>query len=216
MVARSGRGWHLAPCLVAMEDEADRLAPNRNRKADGSIGDQAHQSRTSDHNPSDGYVHALDLTHDPAGGFDCNARVAQIVRRQDPRIKYIIFNRQVWRSYKTASHHPEPWTPAPYGGSNPHTFHAHFSVIGSDRARHDTSSWWPTHTPTPPPEDPFMADIVLSGADLERIVENTYAEAGKGLDKSGRASWPAALAFDDDPKGVLNYIRHALGLKPIA
>ena len=141
MVALSGQGWRLAPCLVALVDEANRLAPQRNRKADGSIGDQAHASRTSDHNPSNGWVCAVDLTHAPASGFDAHARARQVIARRDQRIKYVISDRMIAKSY--ASQGRPPWTWMPYTGSNPHTFHAHFSVQNTVAARNDTSSWWP-------------------------------------------------------------------------
>lgn len=173
MVAKSGRGWKLAPCLIAAEAEADRLAPRRNRKADGSIGDQAHQSRTSDHNPVSGWVCAIDLTHDPAGGFDAHARARMAVARHDHRIKYVISNGQIARSYSsrvTSSNravnrgeerngHIPPWVWANYTGSNPHRHHAHFSVRNEPAARDDTSPWWPTTTPAPPEDDVTPDDI---------------------------------------------------------
>ena len=150
MVARSGRGWQLAPCLVAMEEEANRLAPNRNRKADGSIGDQAHASRTSDHNPNNGWVTALDLTHAPESGFDAHARARAVVARHDHRIKYVISNGQIARSYDKPG--IRAWSWAPYTGSNPHRLHAHFSIENTPAARNDTTPWWPHATPGTPKE----------------------------------------------------------------
>jgi hypothetical protein len=141
MVALAGSGWQLAPCLVSMYDEANRLAPNRNRKADGSIGDTAHASRTSDHNPANGFVTALDLTHAPETGFDAHARARMVIARRDQRIKYVISNRMIARSYSSGG--SPPWTWKPYTGSNPHVFHAHFSVNNTVAARNNTSAWWP-------------------------------------------------------------------------
>lgn len=141
MVATSGSGWKLSPCLVAMVQEADRIAPERSRIADGSIGDQSHQARTSDHNPSDGWVCAVDLTHDPRGGFDAHARARMAVARRDQRIKYVISNYEVARSYDKPG--IPAWTWAPYTGSNKHVMHAHFSVHNTATARNDTASWWP-------------------------------------------------------------------------
>lgn len=86
MVATRGRGWQLAPSLVAMVEEADRLAPARSRASDGSIGDGAHASRKSDHNPDQGWIDAVDITHDPAGGFDAHAHARNVAARHDPRI----------------------------------------------------------------------------------------------------------------------------------
>lgn len=131
--------WFLAPSLAAMRSEANTIAPRRSKSSDGSIGDADHSARTSDHNPADnGAVCAIDLTHDPAGGWDCNARVAQLVG--DPRVKYLIWNRRIW-------------TPArgwhPYVGKNPHDHHMHVSVFNTDAARNNLAAWWTAATTTP-------------------------------------------------------------------
>ena len=157
MVALIGTGWRLAPCLVAMYEEANRLAPKRNRKADGSIGDTAHASRTSDHNPANGWVTALDLTHAPESGFDAHARARLVVARHDRRLKYAISNGQIARSYDKPG--IRAWTWAPYTGSNPHRFHAHFSVHNTAEARDDLSPWWPS---TPHPELTQEDDIMAA------------------------------------------------------
>lgn len=148
-----GGRWKLAPCLVAMEAEADRIAPRRRRTSDGSIGDQAHAVRRSDHNPDEegvtDWVDALDISHDPANGMDIHAHARTIAARRDPRIDYIISNRRIW------SRANPTWRT--YKGDNPHTLHAHFSVV--DAGRGDTSPWFnavplfPTG-PTPPPYNP--------------------------------------------------------------
>lgn len=154
-VAHSGRWaggvWKLAPCLIAMEAEADLIAPRRRRTSDGSIGDHAHAVRRSDHNPDEegvtDWVDALDISHDPAGGMDIHAHARTIAARRDPRIDYIISNRRIW------SRTNPTWRP--YNGSNPHTLHAHFSVV--DALRGDTSPWFnavppfPTAPPAPAP-----------------------------------------------------------------
>lgn len=140
MVATSGPGWFLAPCLVRLTDQVDTAAPGRSEASDGSIGDRSHQGRKSDHNPdSDGLVKALDITHDPAKGCDCEEIVAAIVASKDFRVSYIIWNQQIWRSYKTSSSHPEPWTPQEYQGSNPHDKHLHLSVKRDDA--YDERDW---------------------------------------------------------------------------
>lgn len=134
-VAKSGYRWQLAPSLISLETEADRIAPRRSRVSDGSIGDPNHSNRISDHNPSGGFVHAIDITHDPRGGMDIHAQARKIAARHDGRIKYIISNNMIaeaengfrWRRYN---------------GANPHTHHAHFSVRPTRLARYDTSPWF--------------------------------------------------------------------------
>lgn len=152
MVALSGRGWNLPPSLKAMVSEANRIAPRRSKHSDGSIGNAAHAARTSDHNVYGGWVHAVDLTHDPKGGFDAHAYARKVAARKDPRIAYIISNGQIWH------HSTGKWTK--YTKANKHTTHAHFSIKKTPEARADTRSWFgneasvpnippPTVPPTP-------------------------------------------------------------------
>jgi len=133
-VPKSGSGWKLNPTLIALEAEVDRLAPGRKKASDGSIGDAAHAARTSDHNPAGGLVNAIDITHDPAGGFDAAALYNAIVARKDPRVKYVIFNRQTAGPGTSAG-----WGGKVYTGDNPHTSHIHVSVYAA--AAGDTSPW---------------------------------------------------------------------------
>jgi len=166
-VAKAGRGWVLAPCLVAMEAEANRIAPRRSIASDGSIGDQAHAARTSDHNPSGGVVHALDLTHDPAGGWDAHAHAQQVaanvVNGVERRIKYIISRGRIF-SQKSGR-----WAWRPYTGANPHNHHAHFSVndhIG------DVSPWFGSVPPFPSKPVPpvFTPAISIEEDDMHCII----------------------------------------------
>ncbi len=163
MTRHSGTGprgpWVLSPSLVAMEAEADRMAPNRRRVSDGSIGDAAHAARESDHNPDEAgavdYVDGLDLTHDPVAGFDAHAQARSVARNiangVESRIDYIISNWQIF------SQRLGVWAWRPYTGSHGHTQHAHFSV--RDSGRFATSPWFSTVIPfpathTPPPYVP--------------------------------------------------------------
>lgn len=157
MVAMMGRGWQLAPSLQAMVAEADRLAPKRRRASDGSIGDVSHQSRESDHNPSGGWVDALDLTHDPRGGFDAHAMAQRVIARRDPRIKYVISNRRI---YGPGSRYG--WAGGPYTGNNPHSAHAHFSVLPTSVGRFDVSPWFGGSASAPEPPNP---ELIVSTSD---------------------------------------------------
>lgn len=147
-VAKSGRGWSLPASLRALEAEADRLAPKRSRASDGSIGDPAHRARKSDHNPSGRWVHAIDITHDPARGMDIHAHARNIAARRDNRIEYIISMGKIWER--------ETGRWRSYDGDNPHNHHAHFSIKHTTTARYDVSPWlngivlFPTPTPKPP------------------------------------------------------------------
>lgn len=162
MVAVSGTGWRLAPCLVAMFEEADKRDPNRDRTSDGSIGDPAHAARTSDHNPADGWVCAADIDDD---NDQANPGVdllrAHLVAVKDQRVKYLIRNGTIWKAYP--SNGLPAWAPQVYTGINDHSHHLHISVWNTAEARNDVGPWWPPKTPAPPialPEDD-MADPIF-------------------------------------------------------
>lgn len=130
--------WHPAPAIRALIAEANRLAPARSKAGDGTIGDAAHAQRASDHNPDpDGTVDAADLTHDPAGGWDCRIRFAQLLARRNRRIAYVIFARRWFRSYPRGG--VPAWTVMPYRG-HPHDHHMHVSVL--DAHQDDMSPWF--------------------------------------------------------------------------
>lgn len=220
MVALSGRTWKLAPCLVSMVDEANRIAPKRIRTADGSIGDAAHSARTSQHNPEHGYVCAVDLTHAPASGFDAHARARMTIARRDPRIRYVISNGQIARGYATGR--IQAWTWEPYTGPNAHRLHAHWSVWNTPELRSDRSLWWPHSatptTPPPPVKPPESTD--MHGT---RIIA-AYGEAGYLLatlhpDKLRQHwadidAWTAVIYAkpEHERAGGVAYVRALLGL----
>jgi hypothetical protein len=144
--------WVLVPCLVSLRDEFNRAGPNRSKASDGSIGDTAHASSSSDHNPDEtgatpyedsdriNEVHAIDVTDSGpwSSGFDFDAEVNAIrlrhQRGEDDRLQNIIRNGRIAsRSWG--------WTWRDYSGSNPHDKHAHFSARYSTAQENDTSPW---------------------------------------------------------------------------
>jgi hypothetical protein len=137
--------WRVAYSLMTILAQVDEAAPNRSKAADGTIGDAAHSSRTSDHNPdANGVVRARDITHDPANGADMHALTEALRLSRDPRIKYVIWNARMFSSYATSTF--PAWAWRPYSGSNLHLKHAHLSVVADIRAD-DTSDWTITTTP---------------------------------------------------------------------
>jgi hypothetical protein len=129
----------IAKSLDTLRQQANEIAPNRSKASDGWIGDEAHSSRTSDHNPnSSGVVCALDLTHDPAHGLDCNDLAEALQAGKDGRIKYVIWNRRIMSG--TDQSNPA-WVWRPYSGTNPHDLHLHTSVK-ADAAHYDDPARW--------------------------------------------------------------------------
>lgn len=131
--------WRLAKSLETLRKQINDAAPTRSKASDGTVGDDAHASRSSDHNPwvkdgPVGVVTALDITHDPRSGVDCAAIAEALRASDDPRLKYIIWNRRIWTPTKSAQ-----WRV--YSGVNPHDRHVHVSVV-STKARYDDVRPW--------------------------------------------------------------------------
>jgi len=143
--------WILVPCLVSLRNEFNTLAPRRDRGSDGSIGDSAHASSSSDHNPDEtgatpyedsdnvNEVHAIDVDKDlNRSGWSMQKAVEIIVTRhrsgRDNRLQNVIYDRRIWsRSWN--------WTAREYTGSNPHDKHAHFSARYTTAQESDTRAW---------------------------------------------------------------------------
>jgi hypothetical protein len=142
----------LVPCLVVLRGEFDKLGPNRDKGADGSIGDAAHRARVSDHNADDTAgsvtpytdaddrpeVHAIDV--DSTGPYESSfgAAVLRVVERHrtgaDDRLQNVIHNRKIYsRTWG--------WTAHDYTGDDPHTGHAHFSARYTAAQESDTRPW---------------------------------------------------------------------------
>jgi peptidoglycan hydrolase-like protein with peptidoglycan-binding domain len=136
-----GNGNRLAKSLVKLIDDIDLKFPGRETESDGTIGDKAHQARKSDHNPSvqhngQGIVRALDVTHDPGGGFDAGAFAEALRESRDPRILNVIFNGRIFSS--TVS--PWVWRDRNKGPGD-HTRHVHISVVENPALFDDTGPW---------------------------------------------------------------------------
>lgn len=136
--------WRLAESLLQLRAEVDEAAPRRSRLSDGTIGDPAHSSRVSDHNPnSAGVVRALDITHDPANGCDAHQlaeRVRQLGIAGHPALTdgaYVISRGRI----ASATADGERWDWEPYSGSNRHDKHAHVSVATTS-AGYDSRRRW--------------------------------------------------------------------------
>lgn len=113
--------WRLAKSLKKLQEQINEMAPGRSRVSDGTIGDAAHSARESDHNPNaQGIVAAIDVTHDPSGGCDGLFLSRSLIA--DSRVKYVIFNRQIWKA-RTGQ-----WEFYGGKGKQPHDHHVHVSV----------------------------------------------------------------------------------------
>jgi hypothetical protein len=132
--------WRVAKSLLRLREQINAMFPDRSKASDGTIGDERHKSRTSDHNAwvtdgNVGVVTAMDITHDIPHGCDAQALVDALVNSRDPRIKYIIWNR------KKVNSKIQPWVWRNYTGPNPHTKHFHLSVR-PEKSAYDSEEPW--------------------------------------------------------------------------
>lgn len=137
------RPWRIAESLLQLRRQINEAYPGRDRTSDGGIGDAAHASRSSDHNPwvddphgNGGVVTAIDIDEDLSNTVhSIQGVVDAIAASGDPRVKYIIYERRITvmgsrlRSWKK------------YVGINPHEHHAHISVF-PDPALYDSTLPW--------------------------------------------------------------------------
>jgi hypothetical protein len=143
--------WELVPCLGQLRTEINRVAPDRDKSSDGTIGDTAHQQNVSDHNDDEigrvpirdadsrHEVHAYDADVDlRVPGLSMEDVVQHIVARcrsgAEKRLRYLIYNRRIWEA-------SNGWRQRTYSGDNPHDKHAHFSASYETSREADTSSW---------------------------------------------------------------------------
>ena len=120
--------WKLAAAAATLRDQVNKAYPRRDRASDGTIGNQAHKRRISDHNPDKtGYVMALDLDED---GWPAHTFVDELVKYMrtsgDKRIKNIVYEGCV--ASGTYSNQLWVWRSAPSLG------HAHHIHISFDQA----------------------------------------------------------------------------------
>ncbi|MCC2981222.1 hypothetical protein [Sphingomonas sp. IC4-52] len=190
------RQTRVAKSILRLLGQLDAAYPDRRRKSDGTIGDKAHQSRASDHNPwivddGLGVVTAVDVTHDPAT-CDAGKLVEALRASRDPRIKYLIWNRRI------ANHAPigawPAWAWRTYSGPSPHDHHCHLSVRSEKHLYDDNRDWaLPRHE-----ERPEGASGVARSAPDDAIA--TIRESLEALSEGGT----------DDPIRFLADVRDEL------
>ena len=123
--------YFLSPALAQLRVEVNALWPHRDKASDGWIGDLAHQTRASDHNPAadDGSINAFDFDRD---GIDVD-RVRRAVMG-DRRANYVIWSGLIYRR-------KNGWRPERYSGTNGHYHHVHVSILHGDTFEDDRSGW---------------------------------------------------------------------------
>lgn len=171
----------LVPCLVHLRTQFNTIAPNRDKGADGWIGDKAHQQESSDHNPDEtgrtpyedadniNEVHALDVDRDL--GEDEYGQVLELAdyvdemyenhyQGHDDRLQNIIYRGLVAsRSWGWTRWHT-------YTGASKHFDHAHFSARYTTTQENDTKDFF---------------TMPITPAEFKKIAEMTADELEKRL-----------------------------------
>lgn len=206
--------WRVAKSLLTLRGQINAIAPNRDDSGDGTIGDEAHASRSSDHNPwvkdgKTGVVTGMDITHDPAHGVNSQRFAEALLASRDSRLKYVISNRKI----ASGSDGPSPWTWRPYNGKNAHNHHFHISVK-SDKAHYDSVAPWALDLDAHPEQTEKPATPVLPKKPVLKIGEsgdavgllqtllNKYGATLKADGKFG-ASTKAAVAKFQSKHGLV-------------
>jgi hypothetical protein len=140
-------GWVLTKGMQNLRGQVDGVFPDRDKTSDGTIGDQAHSSGTSGHNPdltgSAEYKDGDSLDEVRAWDMDSDLRftgvTAQMVVdhiRKLPNVssvlRYMIYNRKIYEA-------SNGWAARDYTGASPHTEHIHYSGAYSQSADSDTT-----------------------------------------------------------------------------
>lgn len=166
---------------TGLRGQVNLIAPNRSKASDGLVGDVNHES-TSGHFPhtvagvGDEIVTAWDCTNDPADGCDSRLLAETLRQHRDPRIRYVISNREIFSSYTSGSR--PAWAWGPYSGVDPHTNHAHIQVL--DATISDTTTPWN-----------------LEGFD-QMSVADVRTGIGQMADEGANRSTPTGRSYADD------------------
>lgn len=199
--------WRVAKCLDQLLAQWNAAHPDRSKASDGSIGNEEHASRESDHNPwvddpasTLNVVTARDFTHDPAHGADAGQLAEALKRHKDPRVKYVIWNWRIWSLARDA----EGWRP--YAGPNGHTKHCHVSCSYT-KSLYDSTKPWQL-------DNDQEEDMPLTDADVEKVVDALLARKIGPSTVEDCLSRARALALRFGDAGDLNIQLDKIQAKP--
>jgi hypothetical protein len=146
-----------SPAAIAVLRQATALYPKRKKLSDGLLPSLAHQKANpnSDHNTG----LAVDLTHDPENGVDCNEIFKKL--KKDKRVKYLIFNGKIWIRGQGEK---------VYTGSNSHRNHIHISI--KDTCGEDISPWF-AWTVKKTKKKPVKKKLAVKSDKIAKIKKNS-------------------------------------------
>lgn len=184
--------WRLARALVALRDGVNARWPARDKSSDGTIGDAAHASRASDHNPfvvvaGTGVVRAVDVDVDGIDAAWFAEQLRLLGAAGDARLTgggYVIYNRRITTSNFAG------W--AAYTGSNPHTKHVHTSFSRNEVGFDDPRPWaFLTGATAPPTSAP-------PATGRPTLQQGSTGDAVKSLQKTLNRWYPSLPRLVED------------------
>ena len=167
--------------LDNLRDQMNARWPNRDKTSDGWLGDAAHQTRTSGHNPDDkagskaawnadpdtvSEVRALDVDADLGEPGSTAQMLVDHIRKLpgvSSVLRYMIYKRKIY-------HSRDGWAPTAYSGSNPHDKHIHFEGGWTQAADNNTTyNYRLNEVGRPPTAATEDEDMPLTNADVKKI-----------------------------------------------
>ena len=175
--------WMLTRGLESFRGYVNVRFPHRDKKSDGTIGDQTHASGTSGHNPDitgkaeykDGdslnEVRAWDMDSDlnDQYGYTAEKLVQYLVTmaREGRYIpfRYIIYKRRIWRRANS-------WKTEQYTGASAHEEHVHFSGDYTDKADNYTGNLGIPTLGIPAPKPAESDTLATSQSEFNNLIKN--------------------------------------------
>jgi len=189
--------WRTAKCLNTLLEQVNAAYPGRDKSSDGTIGDNVHATRHSEHNPDEnGVVRAMDITNDPAHGLNSRTLAEALINSRDNRILYVISNAQICSSVIS------PWVWRAYHGENDHRHHMHLSVVEDPKLYDDTRKW---------DIGPKIPTPIVAGTQTGKGSWYSQYKGRYTWVDTGDAPGSAALGCPDDAQGIALYSNETLG-----
>lgn len=178
--------WRNCKASITLADEMNARWPKRDRESDGTIGDAAHASRQSDHNPwvidaGIGVVRARDVDEDLDGNKSNGYLDAKVLfehllalaRAGDDRLNgggYLIYEGRIYSEKNN-------WQGREHTGPNAHAHHLHIS-FSRNKAGYDSTAPWGIFPVAGQPEQPTTPEgplMALTDKEQQELLLKTRA-----------------------------------------
>lgn len=167
---------HLNNYLESFRQEVNRRYPKRKKTSDGTLGDQAHKARVSEHNPdSDGTIDAFDMdvnlfgSDNDTGSAAEDAEVRKLIKEflSKPEAQLVIYDRHIYNPDIQGG--KARWYGDWSSGKNPHDHHVHFQARQSKEDRQYNGDKVKDAQPTPAPTKVKASELKLGdqGSDVK-------------------------------------------------